>query len=381
MGTVTLNFPKPPAPEVFAMLSGAGFEAIPDKQLLRANDTPKAREIANLASLLQLRLGPGNRWPEQIMPANAIAFLYPTDKVSTDTHTFQNREAEYSEESVQKIVERYNPNYFEPITVFEVNDQYVVLSGHSRFEAAKQLGLAQIPIRVFNGTQSEAVTYAKGIANRSGTPETLVESINVYAAMRDGTDGHEKHEQAELKRVFNGRGLHSAKNLELLTHLPKRCKWYEALRDENRIEELPKFELIVRWVADLKTKFPDKYTVARLNETFDYCYDKDGHTHKKADLVGEIEAALANAFLQEGEPLNLDGSAKTGAAADRTTAAHIQQIRELRKMNRRYEELNKSGITIEERRENGRRIQANLNKIEQLEQQVSGIQSNNVGLF
>jgi ParB-like nuclease family protein len=76
-------------------------------------------------------------------------------EIDTRPDLFQARDAPAGQATdprrVKQIVDNFQPERFEPITVVREGDRYVVISGHHRLEAAQQLGLPEIPLRVVQG--------------------------------------------------------------------------------------------------------------------------------------------------------------------------------------------------------------------------------------
>lgn len=94
---------------------------------------------------------------------------------------FQMRNADYAEQSVQNIVGNYRPQEFDPIAVTRGADgRYVVLSGHSRLEAARRLNLPDVPIREVTGSRDEIL----GTALRSNTAGTALRPTERGANIR-----------------------------------------------------------------------------------------------------------------------------------------------------------------------------------------------------
>lgn len=112
--------------------------------------------------------------PATLAPGDAGGvILVPIFDLNFDTKNFQNRQDEFSETSVNRIVDavddgEFNWAVFDPITVWKnpQDGKLYVLSGHSRSEAFKRLAMAgksaqgkkfdRIPAKVFEGSFEEA---------------------------------------------------------------------------------------------------------------------------------------------------------------------------------------------------------------------------------
>ena len=121
------------------------------------------------------------------------------NKIKTDKKNFQNRAADYSEKSVNAIVNAvkngaFNWFAFDPVTLWESpNGDLFILSGHSRVEAFKRLnklnaefdGLKfdKIPAKIFKGSFEDAKKIALN-SNALSTPETLLERAEFYKKER-----------------------------------------------------------------------------------------------------------------------------------------------------------------------------------------------------
>lgn len=121
------------------------------------------------------------------------------NKIKTDKKNFQNRAADYSEKSVNAIVNAvkngsFNWFSFAPVTLWESpNGDLFILSGHSRTEAFKRLnklnaefdGLKfdKIPAKIFKGSFEDAKKIALN-SNALSTPETLLERAEFYKKER-----------------------------------------------------------------------------------------------------------------------------------------------------------------------------------------------------
>lgn len=93
---------------------------------------------------------------------------------------FQGRNVPFASETVAKIVKEGFDTSQDPIVLFKDKDKNIVISGHSRFEAAKKLKLKTIPVKFFNGDLDDAIDFALIESNRSGKAEGIESDIKAY---------------------------------------------------------------------------------------------------------------------------------------------------------------------------------------------------------
>jgi hypothetical protein len=148
----------------------------------------------------------------------AEAFLIPLEQVYTDTDKFQQRETEYSQDSVNKIISAVKNGTFQwavldPILLWKSpSDKLFVLSGHSRYHAFLQLAKAgitynnrdftRIPARMLSVPEDEAVRIAL-MSNTLSTPETPMERATFYRKLLQNTPYKEVAELAERYEAKN----------------------------------------------------------------------------------------------------------------------------------------------------------------------------------
>lgn len=290
------------------------------------------------------------RSPEELSEHKKVfALFYPTNRIYTDTKRFQNREAEFSEESVQRIVEGYDPNKLDPITVWKdpANGRVYVLSGHSRLEAHRRLQLKEIPARFFKGSEEEAIAFAKVHANRGTTAESLLEDIKAYKLLRDGDrkSGVEKQTQAELKKVFGNR----LQKLEAYAYLNPKGLFLQTLNDPNVRAQFPYIENKATWVGQLRKAYPN-LSDAHENELFDYLFKvENGLKISKDDFLSLMQRKLSRLDFDPREPLLLDKDPTTGTDARADTRAAQQRLYDIEKELADYRKRLKEANTAEEK--------------------------------
>lgn len=243
--------------------------------------------------------------------------------IHLDLERFQNRLEEYSEESVKKIVANYDSNRFDPVMLwFDPKKlKTYLLSGHSRLEAMKRRKETLIPCRFFEGSESEAILYAKSFSNRAGTAEGLLSDIKAFRLERDGTDKVQKLTQARLKDNWGSR----YNKLNAFTYLNAKGKFLEYLSTEGR-NSFPYIENRAYNVGLWRKNFPQISNVQE-NEIFDYWYGK-GANLSLEEMTNKISRAVMRLDFDPDKPLHLEKGA-TGLEARADTAEAQKRLFEI----------------------------------------------------
>lgn len=232
---------------------------------------------------------------EMPLPNENGVVLFPVKDLYFDTANFQNRDAEFSETSVNRILDAvddgdFNWAIFDPITIWRNpgNGKFYVLSGHSRSEAFRRLSadgasvdgrnFDRIPAKIFAGTFEQAKELALN-SNTLSTKETDLERANYYRERREkfaanGLKNSEiKKRLLELARKNEGK---NATKIIYLSHLNPRGSVVDAVAatsdgasvDKNRVA------VMAEWVGHLRYDFP-MLTDFHERELFDFL--KNGH--------------------------------------------------------------------------------------------------------
>lgn len=184
---------------------------------------------------------------------SCYAVYIPIENINTDPARFQNRTDAFSELSAKSVAENYDPNKFDPITVWldPKDEKLYVLSGHSRLEGMKRRKEKRIPCKFFNGTEAEAIQFARVDANRGATQETLPEDLKAYRLMKEGDKkaGLEPRSTKEIAAAFKGK---EPRKLAALVELNPNGKFIEYLSDENLAAEIKGLKRIAVVVGNIK---------------------------------------------------------------------------------------------------------------------------------
>ena len=185
---------------------------------------------------------------------------------------FQGRTVPFAAETVAKIVNEGYDTTQEPIVLFRMNNENVVISGHSRFEAAKKLKLQRIPVKFFiGGDLDDAIDYAVIESNRSGKAEGIESDVKAYLRAKERGYNREK-----LLGIFKeGSYLYT---LDKLSQLNANGRFIEALVKSNaETGESKAFPYLLRnavWVGTLRKIYKD-LTNEHESEMFKFFYSSE----------------------------------------------------------------------------------------------------------
>ena len=192
--------------------------------------------------------------------------------IRTDESRFQNRTNAFSELSADSVAQNYDPNKFDPIVIWNdpSNKKDYVLSGHSRFEGMKRRKEPSIPARYFEGTEAQAIQFARIDANRSANVENLVEDLKAYILMRDGSPQRKikPATQTAIKNAF--KGTHA--KLEAYSYLNPEGFFIQALQTENK-SAFPYIETKALWVGELRKKYGEVFTNTYEDDCYNFLYN------------------------------------------------------------------------------------------------------------
>jgi hypothetical protein len=221
---------------------------------------------------------------------DCYAVMVDIQLIKTDEKRFQNRIDAFSELSAQDVAENYDANKFDPIIVWkDANNQIFVLSGHSRLEGMKRRGAKEIPVRFFNGSEEDAIKFARIEANRLSNAENLVEDLKAYKLMRDGEEakGIQKASKKEIKQRFKGK----TNKLEAYSYLDANGLFIEALSQENKTE-FPYIERFALWTGEIRAQYPE-ITNQSEREIFWFFYVGKNTKINREEFFEEVEKRIA----------------------------------------------------------------------------------------
>lgn len=288
-----------------------------------------------------------------VSPVDIYAVWLPIAQIKTDTDRFQNREEDFSQESVNRIVENFDNNLLDPVTVWrDVHNQIWMLSGHSRLQAHKQLQKKVIPARFFVGTEKAAIDFARFYANRGQTPEKLIEDLKIFQRLRD----QEGLPVSELKNRFEG----MYNKLELYSYLNPQGDFIRYLSlPKNQQDQFPLLEIKAMWIGTLRKQFSSKLTHAHEAELFRYLYQsKEGSKLRKEDFFFKVAQVINRIDFNRAEPLALERTGDTGIYARADTGESAKRLKEIDLALRNYNSILKN-----DRKADKERITAIINRL------------------
>jgi hypothetical protein len=254
------------------------------------------------------------------------AVWYPVAGIKTDESRFQNRDNKFSETSVSRIVANYDPNKLDPVTLWrDADGKTWMLSGHSRLEAFKRLGLQKIPARFFVGSQAAAITFARVDANRLTDAEKLLEDIRAFMLERDGND---KHNIKPLDKKDLRQRWQKYNKLEAYTYLNPKGKFLEVLASDAK-KSFPYIENKATHVGYMRKKWT-VLTNLHENEIFEYLYGEKKRALEmdKETLEDKVKSVVEREDWKNSTPLYLDRAGTRGADARADTRESRLAIKE-----------------------------------------------------
>lgn len=241
---------------------------------------------------------------------NSGVSLISVKAIKTNVDLFQNRKAEYSQESVNRIIDAvkngtFDIRVFDAILVWlsEQDKTFYVLSGHSRLKAFQELSQPRkeyknpdgsiidftvIPARIFEGTKEQAQKIALE-SNVLSTKETDLERANYYRRLR--MQGKSRQEIKDL--ATRNEGNNAAKIISL-SYLEPGSKASDALENLENTDVTNKNILltIATWTGEAMKQFPG-LTTKHENEIFSFLLEggygnKPGQFKNRIDFLNRI---------------------------------------------------------------------------------------------
>ncbi|MEI7726151.1 MAG: hypothetical protein WCK09_13670, partial [Bacteroidota bacterium] len=264
-------------------------------------------------------------------------------QITTDPKTFQGRQSAYANETVDKIIGEGFDKSQDPIIVWydELARKYVVISGHSRWQASQMLydrgdkSLKMMPVKVFIGDKDDAIDYAVIESNRSGKSEGMVSDILAYKkAMNKGMN------KLELLRYFKPESyLNLLKDLSLLNINGRFIEYLSSASEQS----FPYLKRNAQWVGNLRRIYP-QLTDSHEVEIFDYLYKNGsiGLKTTKETLYNLIDRKVMTIDFNPSKPLNLSNMPSVNVYSDpiREQVKEVErEIADLSRQRSQKEEL------------------------------------------
>lgn len=333
---------------------GAALGAPGDVYLITDTRKNPRKELYQMRSLQRYGVKPYT--PENDFASESGTVLFPVKDLHFDRKNFQNRETDFSDESVLKIIKavkdgKFNWAVFDSITIWQnpADGKYYVLSGHSRSEAFKRLAemgesadgkdFTRIPAKIFKGTLDEARDLALN-SNTLSTKETNFERANYYRALYNAeiAKGRSKAEATNLiMPVIKEREGKNANSIFYISFLNPDGIFYDALRQLQNAptQDKERLKVVGEWVGRLR-KDRSKLTDFHERELFDYLITQGNYNKtvtNYADLLKRIDTALLKMVDEKGKfqperSLNL----KKNIVAEGNEKVFLQELDRLKRV-------------------------------------------------
>ena len=313
---------------------------------------------------------------EEVKPAPEI--VAPTDEgeaaptfrkqkiksIATDVDRFQNRDTEYSEETVTNIVEDYKAGRLEldnipPILVWKdpADSKTYVVGGHSRLEAFKRLGVTDIQTQELVGLTEEQAKLRGREDNALGTSESVIEQSKLVREWRDS--GMSK---AELERKGKQLFKNNARLVTALSALNPNGKALGGLRalEKNESDDRTKAQNFAKYIGEVRLRNP-QITDSHETELYNYLLENDNtNTKSQRDFIGFVDRIVERnttfGEFDSTKPLNIKG-VKPLTTIETEYAQRIKEARSV--LDKAQKTFNDKVAEIERRRSVGE----NLNEI------------------
>ena len=220
-------------------------------------------------------------------------------KIKVMPEIFQGRTVPFAKETVDKITKEGYDISQEPIVVWlSPKKESIVISGHSRTEAAKRLKLKEIPVKYFKGTFDDAVDYAVIESNRSGKAEGIESDIKAFA--RAQQRGYNKD---FMLGIFKSESY--IQTLSFLSKLDPKGRFIEILSNESNSKSFPYLIRNAAWTGQLRKQYPE-LTDEHEKEIFNFFYKSDiGLKIKKDSFFDKVKSKVEKPGFNPKKPLRL----------------------------------------------------------------------------
>lgn len=308
------------------------------KSLLRSTANPIAknaeRSYEKIMTAHPEKYGMGATTGDKLLGGyeKANVYLVPIKDISINRALFQNREAAYSQRTVDNIVSAVQKKEFhlevlDPLLLWKtkIDGKTVlyILAGHSRYQSFvelnkkkatyKNIDFSRIPARILDGTGTNGVDektamYLARISNNLATPETLIERVEYYQdLLKNKVD--EKTVTAEIKKLEDK----NATTIISLVHLNPNGKTFNAY--EQLGTGTGTNEAQVKNIAVMIGKMRqqnENLTNQHEDEIWEYLYTQkkygtnSNQINTASELKDKIDRAAKNAKIDESPDAKLN---------------------------------------------------------------------------
>ena len=221
--------------------------------------------------------------------------------ISIDVDNFQNRDAEYSQKSVDRILEAVREGTFKEWMFNAViiwkdpkDNKFYVLAGHSRvkaFQILSEEGRAEfdeIIIRQAEGlTKKQAIEFAKEMSNNLTEQEAYTERAKIYRKERE--EGKSETKITDKAKKKEGDNWVKVINLSHLNPNGKAIAAVESFAETFDTDAQDKMNSIANWTGEIRKKFKD---LSNLHEDEIYDFLIEFYSPKRG---------VANKYSSKGE--------------------------------------------------------------------------------
>lgn len=247
----------------------------------------------------------------------------PIDQILINTKLFQGRQKEYSERSVENIVNDVRAGKFlwenlDPITLWkDSNGKLFLLSGHSRLEAFRRLqatgetsggkGFGRIPAKIMNNVPVDIAKKVALESNTLSTKETDIERATYYRKLRQ--EGAQEKTIRETIQKNEGKNWNNIYSFTFLS--PNGATW-QTLRQfgEGEDNSATIAKSLARWIGQARRQFPT-LTNEHEAELYAWLFEDSGYGAGPRQVNSEgkfLEKVQEFTFgLDPSQPLNIKG--------------------------------------------------------------------------
>lgn len=222
-------------------------------------------------------------------------------EITLDTKRFQNR-SKLNENIVNNIVSNFSETELDPLIVWKQKSKIFLLAGHHRYEGLTRLKKKTAPVKYFEGTEKQAIEFAKVKSNANRSLETPIERAKIYREMRSDLSKKEIEEKA---KAIEGKNASTILNLSFLN--PSGIV-IESLQKISSGDQQNKSTLstVADWIGDARRTYTE-LTHTHEKEMFDYLMDKEASKRitTKADFKHKIYSLVGTLDFDDTRPLNL----------------------------------------------------------------------------
>jgi site-specific DNA-cytosine methylase len=239
--------------------------------------------------------------------------LLPMPDINTDPKRFQVRSdgsaVGVDEEFVADAVANYDPQAVNPIEVWKdpKDGKFYVIDGHHTREIESRVGKKQAVVKVFKGTEAEAVAASKK-RNDQRRGNDIIAQAGVIRDLRS-TGATKKAIAAEAKSNYR----QNAPTVLALSHLNPAGRLMDAMRLFKGASDVAANDLlkIAKWIGEVRGRNPN-LTDAHEGEMFDYLRKQMGEASAKnePEFIRYIEDRIGGlGMFDYTKALNLNNAA------------------------------------------------------------------------